>query len=340
MSICFTTSVSLIIVLFFISRNKNHHNNQFTRLFPSHFISKPRQFNLKLNSYYLAGLSRTTIFLGNRTSASFILQSNYELTDTGHMRLKVPPETRILNEGTQVIVDSPDIFMMDGFTPIVLHGTLDRPFMVENGFHTGPFDAFSIIAKKSFAIRTYDWDRRQNILAKSMKYSAKPLYARSILTRMGDGVFSLDGNLVQDSYTGHLIYVYFYRNEYIELDTNLNILYRGKTIDSIISPQIKLSGILSDSTVTFAAPPLTVNKTCCADSGFLFINSKLRAKNEDEDEFNQNSVIDIYSLAKNEYLYSFYIPDDNGIKIRSFRVFNHQLVALYDHTIITFSILF
>jgi hypothetical protein len=337
---CLVISTGLVFILFRYSKRANHKNNAFSRLFPPHFLSNPKQLELKYNSFYLAGFSKTNIFLGNITAAAFLLKTNYDLTDSGHIILQVPPETGVVADAIQVFVDSPDIYMMEGVTPRVLHGSLLDPHMADMGYHGLPFNSVSIISNQTFALRTYDPSLEENIMAKSTIGPGKTQRFPGILTRRGDGVFSLDGNLIRDPHSRNLVYVYFYRNEFLYMDSNLNILMKGKTIDSIHTPQLKVARILSAGTITFSAPRLIVNRSSCADSGFLFVNSGLRARNEYEVSFDENSVIDIYSLKNGEYLYSFYVPDDHHVKMRSFQVFNHRLIVLYDHSISTFSMNF
>jgi hypothetical protein len=335
---CLISSVGIVIILFSFSKRLNHRNNNFTRLFPPHFLSNAKQIDLKYNSYYFAGFTKNNIFLGNVTAAAFILKTNYDLNDSSHYILKVPKQIRMVTPAITVYLDSPDIIMLEGISSRILRGNLINLSMEDCGYKGLSFNESCVISNQSFAFRTYDQKLEVNILGKSTLNPTTIHMFPGILTRRGDGVFSLDGQMVKDPSTGNLIYVYFYRNEFIYLDTNLSILLKGKTIDSIQTPQIKIARINSESATTFSAPPLLVNKTCCADSNLLFVNSKLKANNEFEESFSGSSVIDIYTLKNGEYLYSFYVPDDNHVKMRSFKVFNNRLVALYDHTIMTFNI--
>jgi hypothetical protein len=332
-----TLPIILVIILYNLSEKINHWNNNFTRLFPPHFLYNPRLLALRYNSFYLAGMSRSTIYLGNVTAPSFLLMVNYDLTDSGHLILQVPEQIKIVAPAIQVFVDSPNIFMMEGNTPRILRGNLTHPYMTDCKYQGDGFNASTMISAQSFALRTYSQQNGRNMLAKSDLSGEKCKDFPAILTTKGDGIFSLDGSLFRDQNTGILNYVYFYRNEFLSLDTNLNIIAKGKTIDTIHTPQIKLSRIISENNTTFSAPPLLVNKISCADSGFLFINSGLMANNENEDSFKSGAVVDIYSLKNGEYIYSFYVPDDNGVKMKSFQVYKHRLVALYDQSMMSFS---
>ncbi len=336
LSFCILASTGLVFSLFLYSQKVNHQHNSFTRLFPPHFLSRPRLIELSFNSFYLAGCTKTSIFLGNRTAAAFVMQLNYSLSDTQHLIFKAPSSIPIVASAIRVIVDSPDVFMLEGITPRKLSGKFQNLEM-KNDLYKGPsFNAVALLPNRSLLIRSYDDSLHKNILVKSNSISEVNQRFTDILEPMGDGVFSLDGNLSRDPVTGNLVYVYFYRNQFLCLDSNIRVLIKGHTIDSILTPHIKLSQIASDRATTFSAPPLMVNYTACANAGYLFVNSKLKAKNEDDESFSENSVIDIYSLKTGEYLYSFYIPDHEHGKIKSFQVIDHKLVALYDHALLTF----
>jgi hypothetical protein len=338
--LCLVMGIGVVAVLYIYSQKANHRNNPFTRLFPPQFLGLSKQIELKFNSFYLSGCTKNNIYLGNKTAAAFLLITNYALTDSGHKLLSTGSDIKMSVPDIKLIIDSPDIYILEGVSPNVLHGTLNNPVMADL-FYQGPhFDAVSLISKSSLAIRTYDESSKEYMLGKSNFVIGRSVRYPEILMKRGDGLFSLDGLLLKDSFTGQLVYVYFYRNEFISMDSNMHVLLRGKTIDSIHTPQLKVTSIVSEGTITLSSPPLFVNKAACADSGFLFVNSGLMAKNEDEEDFSKNSVIDIYSLKNGEYVYSFYVPDEQHGKLKSFAVSNHHLIGLYDHTLITFKMNF
>lgn len=331
-------SIIIIVCLFRYSKIINHKNNHFTRLFPPHFLTNPKQMNLPYNSFYLAGLTHSSIYLGNSTDATLLLKTNFNLNTSENIPLHTPTGIKVVVSAIKIFIDSPYIYMMEGITPKVFNGNLHDTILITNKYQKITFNAFNIISNKSYVIRSYDPIINKNILIKSSFSESKTEIFKNILTSGEDGVFSLDGMLVKDRQTHNIVYLYYYRNEFLYLDSNLNILFKGKTIDSIHNPEIKLSKIISTGATTFSAPPLTVNRTSCADSRFLYVNSKLKAKNEDESSFENNSVIDIYSLKNGDYVYSFYIPDHLSYKMKSFQIINHNLVALYDHSLMTFSL--
>ncbi|MNY63841.1 hypothetical protein D3C86_2008610 [compost metagenome] len=71
-----------------------------------------------------------------------------------------------------------------------------------------------------------------------------------------------------------------------------------------------------------------VNKTSAVCNNLLFINSALKGRFENEEVWTQASVIDVYDIAKNEYLSSFYIYDSGKIKMKYFLVTESNLYVI------------
>src|SRR5690606_18655277 len=61
-------TVAIVILLFLSSEHIIKKENNFTRRFAQHPITKDTSFNLGANSYYFAGFANNKIYLGNYTS--------------------------------------------------------------------------------------------------------------------------------------------------------------------------------------------------------------------------------------------------------------------------------
>lgn len=72
-------SVGFITLLSVSSENIIHNRNNFIRRFPPHPIIIEHQLDLKLNSYYIAGLDKNYIYLSNVTAPLHIRVLDYEL---------------------------------------------------------------------------------------------------------------------------------------------------------------------------------------------------------------------------------------------------------------------
>ncbi len=137
--------------------------------------------------------------------------------------------------------------------------------------------------------------------------------------------------------------MYFYKGEIINLDTNLNLLYKAKTIDTVRHPSIK-SGILETKTkdgknnrqLTQLTPPKFVNKFMVTCGEHLYIVSALKADNESNSAHSSNNTIDVYNIHTGNYRYSFYIPKYLGRKLDQFRIKGHVFAAIYGPYLITY----
>jgi hypothetical protein len=131
------------------------------------------------------------------------------------------------------------------------------------------------------------------------------------------------------SVSNSLVYLYYYRNEFICADTNLNLKYRGKTIDTNTVAKIKIAKLNSRNQLTLAEPPLLVNKSACVWKNYLFVQSHLIADNENKEIFRHASVMDVYNLQTGLYRFSFYLGDYGQNKVKSFKVADNHLVAIF-----------
>ena len=339
-SCCTFFSIGLVVFLFFFSNRINHRKNGFIRLFQPHSIGFLNKLDIQYNSYYLAGLSNENIYLGNVTLPNKFLIVNHDLKDSVFKTLNGVKNKVIDWRLVKTKIDSPYIYVTDGTTSSLLTSNLldDCPeYHNVNGLR---FTAMIPVSQSSLVIRNYSNSIKQNILTKVKLDSPniRPLNYR--LEKQLDGLFCTDGMLHYAPDISCVVYIYCYRNEFACLDTNLNLLYKANTIDTISRAQIKIANLHSGRDFTMAAPPLTVNNKSCVSGELLFINSGLRANNEGKKAFARFSVIDIYSLKNGKYKFSFYLPDYKGRKLDTFQVYGKTLVAIYDHYLLTYLLKF
>jgi hypothetical protein len=134
-----------------------------------------------------------------------------------------------------------------------------------------------------------------------------------------------------------LVYVYYNRNQYITLDTNLNLLFRANTVDTANTKSLKTVIVKSDNTFTVAEPSRIANQSSYSYNNNLFIHSMLKADNERLDSFMRSSIIDVYDLEKGIYKHSFYVPKYKGNRIKNFIVFNNYFVSISGHYMLLYN---
>ncbi len=340
-SICLLLGAGLIVALQMNSKDPYEKTNGFNRILFPDFLSNFRYRDIKYNSYYIAGLSNNKIFLGNSTAPAHMLITDYFLRDTLYTKLENPNNYKIAWKYGRIFVDFPDIYFYEKISPRILHSIYPSFQLTDNyDLDYTSFDKILPLSPESFALRKFDTLWSQNTLLVKDKNSLEPIKPRiPILKKQLDGWFCTDGMLLHSHKMDRLVYIYYYRNQFLCMDTNLNLDYTARTIDTISVANIKLDTIHSENRITYSAPRLIVNRKSYVSKDKLFVFSKLIADNENLKLFKNNSVIDVYDLKKvGKYQFSFYIPHYKKNEMKSFGIIDNKLVVIYDHYLSTFNL--
>jgi hypothetical protein len=323
-----------VVFLFFVSKISNRGKNGFKRNFTNTNIKLLKSVDLKNTGYYFAGRSDDNIYLSNHNAASSLLTFNHSLEnlDTRILRLQFDAETFSAN--LQVFVDSPFIYLMDGDKGKIMKAVMRDLVLKRLPLDSFIFNAGLPIGQDVFIIRAFDHERNKNVLIRLKPTLPHHQFFPDILEQQIDGVFSTDGRLHYNSSSGNIIYVHFYHNRIIGLDNNLNLMFGGHSVDTCRFARINIQ-TLPDKTTTLSTPPRMVNKLSYYSDDFIFINSALKADNEDINDFARNSVIDIYDSKSIKYISSFYIP---RLSLKDILVVHNKLYVITDHFLLLYSI--
>ena len=331
-------SIGLIAVLFQLSENIIHHHNNFTRRFPHFPAVVDKEMNLQADSYYFAGSDIGKIYLGNYTAPLQILEIDSALKTKTIHRIKLNkmnlPFTTI-----QIKILAPYFYLVDGNVPCIFKGkTTDwKASYIMRG--DPYFSQFAPIDSTKIAFRTILKKTKTNTLGlfdltdtTSIKFQPK------LIEKQIDGVFDTDGQTLYDKEFEKLIYIYTYRNQYIVADKNLQVLYRGNTIDTTAHANLKVVTISNSGETKLAAPPLIVNNTSAVFKNTLFVSSNLPGKYESLLMWKKAAIVDLYNVENRSYLLSFYIYDIDGKKMRSFYIDGAKLYALIGSKIVVYKL--
>ncbi len=337
-SALFVCNVAIVILLFVTSEEIIHHQNPFVRRFPPHFINKMYQEDLGFNSYYFAGTGKGKVYLGNYTDPSKITVLDSTLKNrkryTIHLNTVNFPFRAI-----QVKVVPPYFYVLDGTVPCIFKGTIENwkaSFISNRSIH---FSAATIMDNNFIAIRTRDTPKQENTLG-IIEFGdrVKVQLGPELLQKQIDGVFDTDGSLHYSPALQKLVYVYYYRNQFIVADPQLKLSYRGNTIDTNSVAKLKIAYLPKEGIRQFSAPPFTINASSAVFENLLFIHSNLEGKFESQKMWEQASVIDVYDVVENSYQFSFYVYHHNDQKMRSFVITDSHLFALIDDQIVAYSL--
>ena len=314
---------------------------QFVRNFDSRAHLSPQGVvDLKINSFYVAGSTKHTLYLGNWTGPFHLLQVNLMTLDTTHTNLsvpglKIPDDYRLF----RLKVDSPYFYLSHGTMPGIFQGTLNDRKAVKFSKGNTPYFVDAVpVSPRLMALTSLNLESKSNELAALTTDSPFFQFKSDLLEKQIDGFFCVDGMLHFDRELNRLIYLYCYRNEYLVMDTSLNLINRFHTIDTFKTAAIKVAEVKSKNYKTLASPPAKINFKSCVSGKFLFVQSTLLAKNEDKVEFQKSPPIDVYDFWVGQYLYSFHLRDYAGERPSSFTVSDNRVSVIYKDKLVVYQL--
>lgn len=339
LSLCAVFSIALVAVLFAFSEEIVHRNNSFLRRYPHHPVSKANVLDVGFNSYYIAGTAGDRIYLGNVSAPLHVLSLHKDLKDTVHIRINLKGSDSLNFRAVKIKIRDPYFYVSDGIVPIIYRGIIGEwkctPFMYGSAY----FSQIEPMNKNSFAIRARSSASNENELGKIIVADTTLVkLAPALLEKQIDGIFDTDGQLHYNEALEKLVYVYYYRNEFIVANPDLSLGYRGNTIDTVSRAKINVADIESHQQTILASQALVINGQSSTSGNYLFVNSDRLGKYEPEEMLEQAAIIDVYDLKKNTYEFSFYLYNYKGEKMNSFEVLDDLLVALIDDHVVTYGL--
>lgn len=341
LNLIFITVASLAVILlvfsdYYFKLEKISYNFERKISYNTH---KMWRFDLKYYSYYMAGFAQGNIYLGNTSATRYLLRMDTLLKDTQSLVLKIDP-ARLKTPGQyRIALDSLDFHLFNGAARDIYKGKVGVWQAKPDDIFTPYFLECIPINESSKVFRYVSSQTKNNSLRKESRH-AGIVENDKILEKQVDGIFCTSGMLDYNRQLNLLTYVYTFRNEILLIDTNLNLIRKLKTIDPVDSAKFIVSKIKSNQTSVLTSPSVTVNARSATWNKYLFIQSKLMGKKEDESMFNRAAVIDVYDLEKGMYVYSFYLPNKKEELITQFKVIDGYFYTIAGHYIDRYKIKF
>lgn len=335
----FAGSIVIVVVLYLLSEHEVHRNNGFVRRMPHHPANAVKGIDIKYNSYYLAGVTDGHVYLGNVTAPLRLLSIDTALADTKDISMQIENIKKYSFSSLQVRVKSPNFFISDGRIPIIFRGTIGdwhaQPFMTDKKIY---FNNSEPIDGNNFAIRSMN-QAEGNILGKlsvSESDSTRFKLATGLLQKKLDGIFDTDGMFSYNEDLQKLVYVYYYRNEYIISNPDFTDIYRGRTIDTLKQADLKIATVKSRNEKKFARNPTKIQQYMTTAGDYLFVKSDRLGKYEPEVMLKDASIVDVYDLNNHTYKFSFYLYNYQKEKVKTFMVYHNLLFGLTDHYLVKY----
>lgn len=337
-STVFICSIGLVALLYVLSEDIIHHRNNFVRRFPHHPVVLRHEYDLQQPSYYIAGVDKGSIYLGNSVAPLVITVIDTALDKKQSFRITLPKNSFSFRS-VRVTVKPPYFYLTDGTVPVVFRGKISdwkaSIWMDGNAYftHALPIDSERMV------IRALSSTTGENVLGMLLKKGKIEVKLKdNLLVKQLDGVFDTDGMLLYNYQLNKAIYTYYYRNEFLVADSLLNLNYVGHTIDTTSRAKIKVTYIKKHKLSKLSSPPHVVNKNTATYGKYLFVNATLMGKYEPEEMWDVASIIDVYDIESRTYQFSFYVSDKDHKKMSDFKVSNGILIGIMGNYLFTYQL--
>ncbi len=330
-------SIGTVTLLFAISEKKMHRNNAFIRRYIPHPISVQEVYDLKYNSWYIAGINSGNVYLGNVTAPLNILILDTLLRQTDTIEIQLD-NMHLPYKSVIVAIGEKDFFVNDGTVPIILQGV--KTDWKATTFYKGQyFTAVTPMDSLRLSIRLANARTLKNSIAvikneDTEENNTLPVYE---LPAVGDGIFESDGQLLWNEQLQKIVYTYFYSNRYYIIATSLETVEQH-TIDTVTSPALE---ILSSKTLRqdkLKGNTSIINQYAATYGDYLFIKSKRLGKYEPKEMLEEASIIDVYNITQDEYLFSFYLYHYDAKKLTAFYVVKNSLYAIMEDRLVKYEL--
>lgn len=325
--------------LYYWTQSDSPYQHGFTRQFiPIDLLAPTDSLPIGYDSYYIAGNTKHFIYLGNIVAPRHVLEINLATLDTQHIILElINPEHRVF-QSVRVKVDSPRVYLADGTVPVIFGGSLRDEKVYPLSDIRNYFLEYLPKNSHTFFLRSVN-GASEGRIGRIVLAPYESDFPEGLLSKQIDGIFCTDGVMQYEPERGWLVYLYYYRNQFLVMDTLLRVITRGHTIDTVNTVKIEVADEADRRSRRFSKPPLLVNRQSAVSDCRLFVNSSLVSDNESYEKFTSSCVLDIYHLQTGLYEGSFYVPEREGKKFRHFRIIGEKLIALYEREIVLYNLM-
>ena len=331
LSILTIFSIIMVIIIFVSSEKQIKRNNAFVRRYMPHPIEKIGEYDLKYNSYYIAGIDDKKLYLGNYTAPLTITTLDNYLQNKKEFHIAID-SMHLPYRKVRVKVQAPYFFVGDGTIPILFQGKItdwqSNLFSYDNAF----FNEYIIADSTKLGITTISSTMNNTLgLIQKVHDSIKTTLNTNILKSYSENIFYSNGIMQWNDVHQKFIYTYFYKNGYEILDKNLSYISNGVTIDTISKPVVDVAYYKTKDEYTLGANTIMVNLYSATYGDYLYIHSDRKGRYEEEGVLNSASIIDVYNITNNYYLFSFYLYHQPQANLNEFIIYKDFLIAIVDN---------
>ena len=271
-SLVFAVSILFVVALFTWSQKDIIKDHGFERKVITDRISLADAISLKKKAYYFAGHDEDTIYLGNYKAPTELIKITLPTLHTIYINIQLEKEDSIQpHKSYTVDVQPPYFYFMEGTVPFLKRGELNnwqpKRFMYDSTY----FVSAVPMGKKRMALKSISRKTREYALALEQDNDPNIELRYDILEKQIDGVFCTDGQMLFNKELSKLIYIYYYRNQFMVMDTKVKLQYRSNTIDTVSQVQIKPVKTQDGVIRKLASPQFLVNRNAATNDQYLYI---------------------------------------------------------------------
>lgn len=325
--------IAILGTLMATTKMPNQEKNGFRRILLSEELPVVHRIQLEEKISAIVGASEHSLFLAGENPLSLlILNKDFKGKDTLFINANIPDKKLV---PFRVLVDSPMLYIHFNNMKSVIYGEFPNKEMRQTEIKSMIFTKSLQIDSSYCIIRTFDSTLSKQVFQKISIASGTKVKEATIVNEQDSSAgMSTDGMLTMDKASGRIFYIEYLRNRFYCMDSGLNLLYKGNTIDTTSVNDLGLGMETKDDKTNKLVPSkarVKVNNVCFADKDHLYVVSALKADNEELRTFNTHISIDAYSSASGQYTGTYRLSKPEKAVIKSFIFEDGICTALFDN---------
>lgn len=324
-------ALGCLVVLVLVAGMPNDKKNGFNRQWLKMTVRQQLSYQLPLAAERLFGTGDSLYLSEPSHRQIYCLDNNLRISDTVYLNVN-----KLLRPPVNFFADADHIYVHE----------YNSGKLFSKGIHAAEFDSVKLSAGPF--VKSLQLSDSLVVIRGFISGSFRPVFMRinirngeqrrsGVLSEKADAGFSSDGILCSNTKKDRLFFVPYFENGIYCMDSGMKLRYKQHTIDSVFNSGIQVTGrgVGEMRKLYASAPRVKVNKRAFANDRFLFIESDLRADNEEENAFRQYPVLDAYNPENGSYAGSFYLPVDKRT-VLSYYVNGEKLYVLLKDQVVSY----
>jgi hypothetical protein len=297
-------ALACILLLVTVSGLPNDRKNGFDRQWLKVQVHQQLSQPLSLKAERLLGSGDHLYLSEPLHQRVYSLGSDLLVKDT--IQLNVNKQLR---PPVSIFADESEVYVHEFNSGKLFHKAIRAQEFDSVKLSEGPFVKSIQISDSLVVIRAFDKGTFRPIFKQINIYDGREIKS-DLLSAKVDAGFSTDGILCSNAKRDRLFYIPYFRNGIYCLDNKMRFCYQQPTLDTVFDSGITVTqqGSGDIQKLYASAPRAKVNKRAFANDRLLFIESDLRADNEEKEVFEQQPVLDAYHVGDGSYAGSFHLP--------------------------------